>query len=540
METPPNHETPNPIERLHNELEQLRVALEDAHAETAGVAAERDAALSALGRQREILSSSEKKASDLRRELSAMVATTALQGGRIAQSDEEELRVILEESTVLAEELQSTNDALVQSNRELDQRVGERTAELAVAMAELARMNAELSLRVDQETAARARAQAELLQMRKMEAIGQLTGGIAHDFNNLLTVIISGLQILGHASDPARRARLLRRAEEAAWRGADLTRRLLTFARRQPLTPDRVDIAQHFGGLRDLLEHTLRDDIAVEIIVAASTWAAEADVGALELALLNTAVNARDAMPGGGRLILAARNREVKPNIDEAISAVSPGAYVEITVADTGAGMSPEILERAFEPFFTTKGDGQGTGLGLSQVYGFARQSGGTAWVDSRPGEGTTVHMLLPRSTREMPSGVVTAPGQPAELSEHLSILVVEDDDDVAAAVLEMLNELGHAGTRVASIGSALAVLAGDHPVNLVFSDVLLPGGGSGLDLAREMRRRHSQVPMILTSGYGGDMTDKLATAALPFLRKPYKIEALRVAIDGAVFSPRR
>jgi CheY-like chemotaxis protein len=261
----------------------------------------------------------------------------------------------------------------------------------------------------------------------------------------------------------------------------------------------------------------------------------EADLGALELALLNLAVNARDAMPGGGALTIAAQNSPV----DAALAArrsVPPGDYVKIAVVDTGSGMAPELLERVFEPFFTTKGTGRGTGLGLAQVYGFAQQSGGTAWVESRLGEGTQVCLLLPRSLRD----AQPAPAGPIEVADrgarsNLRVLVVEDEPSVAAVVLDMLAELGHRGTCVATVASALAVLAQAGETDLVLSDVLLPGGDSGLDLAREVRQRRLGVPLVLTSGYGGSMTQRLSTMKLPFLRKPYRIDALRQAIDTAM-----
>ena len=526
------------LERLSGELEQTRVALEDAHTDIAQLVHERDEALDAVMHQRAVIASAERKAAELRRELAATLASAMSRRGVSAASDDEELRVMLEESTVLAEELQAANEALLQTNRDLDMRVAERTEQLDRAMVELERMNAELSRRVEHETSERMAAQAELFQLQKMETIGELTGGIAHDFNNLLTVVISGMQVLSQVREPERRARLLRRMEEAAWRGADLTRRLLTFARRQPLQPDRVDLASHFGSFRDLLVHSLREDIAVETALAPELWPVEANIGALELALLNLTVNARDAMPRGGRLTIAAHNHTILPG-RESVLGLEPGEYVALRVSDTGTGMTRDVQDRAFEPFFTTKDSGQGSGLGLAQVYGFARQSGGTTWLDSTPGEGTSVHVLLPRSRRS-----AAAPAPPVlraarlERREQLSILVVEDDDDVAAAVLEMLAALGHSSTRVASVASALGALSGERQVHLVFSDVLLPGGGSGLDLAREMRRRHRAVPIILTSGYGGTVTDKLASAHLPFLRKPYQIDALRHAIEDAVSGP--
>jgi signal transduction histidine kinase len=236
--------------------------------------------------------------------------------------------------------------------------------------------------------------------VQKLEAIGQLTGGIAHDFNNLLMVIINGLQMLAQSKSPAQRERALRRTQEASWRAAELTRRLLAFARRQALHPERIDLAGQMDNLRELLSQGLRENIELRIDVASDLWPIEVDFGALELALLNLAVNSRDAMPNGGVLTIAAHNSPVD-EVRAARRRIATGDFVEVLVADTGSGMSPEVLEKVFEPFFTTKNAGNGTGLGLAQVYGFAQQSGGTAWVESRPEEGTVVRLLLPRSRRE-------------------------------------------------------------------------------------------------------------------------------------------
>jgi signal transduction histidine kinase/CheY-like chemotaxis protein len=384
--------------------------------------------------------------------------------------------------------------------------------------------------------------QAQTFQSQKLEAIGQLTGGIAHDFNNLLTVITSGLQLLSHTDDTERRNRLTHRIEEAAWRGADLTRRLLAFARRQPLNPQRLDVAPHMEGLRELLRHGLRDDIRILTSIPDGVWPVEADLAALELAILNLAVNARDAMPNGGTMVLGARNAGPDGLGSEPLG-LAPGDYVELFVTDTGIGMTPQVLTRVFEPFFTTKPPGKGTGLGLAQVYGFARQSGGTARAESDPAQGTTVAILLPRSIRN-PEQAVPAPLAPMRpprgpAPEHLSVLVVEDDDEVAAVVLEMLDQLGHRGLRVSSLPAAVAVLSGSDCIDLIFSDVLLGTSGSGLDLAREVARRNLQIPLVLTSGYGGGVTGRLAAARLPFLRKPYTIEALRSTLSEALDSER-
>ena len=439
-------------------------------------------------------------------------------------------------STVLAEELRVANEALIEANNELERRVADRTVALDQANATLERLNVHLRARVEAETAARSKAQTELFQMQKLEAIGQLTGGIAHDFNNLLTVITSGLDLLRHPRDEAHRDRLLNRIQEAAWRGADLTQRLLAFARRQPLHPERLDLSQHMESMRSLLAHALRENIEMRVEVEPGLWPVETDIAALELALLNLAVNARDAMPEGGRLVLAARN-EPLPEGSVGHLDLEPGEYVRISLIDNGIGMAPDMLEKVFEPFFSTKPDGKGSGLGLAQVYGFARQSGGGAVLESKLGEGAAVHVLLPRSFRPMPAAAPQErrPVGGARRREQLKILVVEDDDSVASMVLEMLADLGHSGMRVATVSSALALLASATGFELVFSDVLLPGGGSGLDLAREMGRRGMAVPLILTSGFGGGMTQRLAAANLPFLRKPYRIEALRQTIDAAL-----
>jgi len=534
------------LARLNAELEQALVAVEDAQKEVTLLARQRDALAAtdaelraARAKSEASRQTAEEVATTLREQLAVALSTLAgRQANEMAESArDEELGVALEEAQTLAEELQVANDALLTSNQELDQRVADRTGALDKANAALELINAELQRRVEIEAAAREEAQSRLFQAQKLEAIGQLTGGIAHDFNNLLTVITGSTQFLRHTDNPERRGHLLRRIEEAAWRGADLTRRLLAFGRRQPLHPDRVDLGVQASGLTELLRHTLREDISIHMQFDPDLWPVEADVGALELALLNIAVNARDAMPDGGQIVLAAHNMTMQAGQPTRLG-LAPGDYVEISVSDAGIGMPPEVLERVFEPFFTTKQAGKGTGLGLAQVYGFAKQSGGTAWVESRQGEGTCVHIQLPRSWREPAAESVPLTASEVRAAAHegeLSILVVEDDEAVAAVVLEMLGQLGHHTLHVVSVAAALGVLSGDRQIDLVFTDVLLPGGGSGLDLAREIARQALGMPVVLTSGYGGGVTGRLAAANLPFLRKPYRIEALKLAIDEAL-----
>lgn len=511
---------------------QARASLEDAHAEVAAIAQENQALKSRLA-----LLELQRREAEARAARAAQGA--ARSGELLAQSmgvlsKEQELRVALEAASVLANQLRSVNEALMATNNHLEQRVAERTTALEEANGKLERLNQHLRNRVEIETATRTKAQAELFQIQKLEAIGQLTGGIAHDFNNLLTVITGGLQLLAQEREQQRRDRLIGRIQEAAWRGAHLTQRLLAFARRQPLHPERLDLARHMESMRELLGHALDESVEMHFDLEPELWPVEADVAALELALLNLAVNARDAMPNGGTLLLAARNQTIGANATGRRS-LQPGEYVDISVVDSGTGMPPELVEKVFEPFFSTKTDGKGTGLGLAQVYGFARQSGGGAWLDSTLGAGTAVHIVLPRSLRPPVEPASDHPPVTAmRRDRRLKVLVVEDDDNVAAMVLEMLGELGHSAMRVATTVSALAVLSGSEPFDLVFSDVLLPGG-SGLDLARELARRQEQVPLILTSGFGGGMTERLAAAKLPFLRKPYRIEALRQVIATAL-----
>ena len=537
----PAHESSDHTEmlRLRRELEQATLRLSGARGEIVALSEQCETLRLAAASQEEERRRAERIAERARERTARALAAGAVageRGGLISEADE--LRRALEEISTLAEELQEANDALAEANETLDRRVTERTAALNQANAELERLNNGLLRRVEAEAVARADVQADLFRLQKLDAIGQLTGGIAHDFNNLLTVIISGLQLLGKLTDEERRGRLLRRTEEAAWRGANLTQRLLAFARRQTLHPDRLDVGRHMETIRELLLHALREDIALHVQIEPGLWPIEVDAAALELALLNLAVNARDAMPDGGTLIVSARNVVIDPFDDTppAQLGLAPGDYAEIAVEDTGTGMSPELLQRVFEPFFTTKPSGKGTGLGLAQVYGFAKQSGGSACVESREREGTVVRLLLPRSLRAAAEQVEsTEPEACAPPDRALQILVVEDDDIVAATVLDMLTQLGHHVACVSTVAAAMAVLNGAAAVNLVLSDVLLPGGSSGLDLAREISRQQLAIPVILTSGYGGGVTQRLAVANLPFLRKPYRVEALQQAIQAAM-----
>ncbi len=401
---------------------------------------------------------------------------------------------------------------------------------LGLAQGALTKANAELAAKaaaLEKEIQEREKAEEELLQSRKMEAIGQLTGGIAHDFNNLLMVVVSGLRLLDRHPDPERRAKTVEAMRQAVERGAGLTKQLLAFSRRQALSLEAVDVVRQVGGMREMLERSLRADILIDMALPAGLWPIETDPAQLELAVLNLAVNARDAMPKGGVLTISAKNLKVAPGAD-----VPPGDYVEIIVADTGTGIPPEIQARVFEPYFTTKQTGQGTGLGLSQIYGFVNQSGGVVRLDSVVNEGTRFSLVLPRSKTaplevEAPAQVVT------ERSEDgVKVLVVEDDDNVAAFVSEMLQELGRKCVRVGGASAALGALSQDPGFDIVFSDIIMPGGMNGIELAREIRKRRPDLPVLLTTGYSGGAT---STEEFPLLRKPYQIEDLDRAIASAL-----
>ncbi len=402
-------------------------------------------------------------------------------------------------------------------------------AELRARARDLAEANEELHVQI----AEREKAEEALRQSQKMEAIGQLTGGVAHDFNNLLMVASSGLDLLERTQDPARRRMLKDSIRQAVDRGSSLTRQLLAFSRRTALKPEVVDLAARIEGMRVLLGHSLREDVEIAFELPEGLWPVEIDAHQLELALLNMAVNARDAMPVGGRIVISARNR---PGLDEG---GLKGDFVELCVTDTGVGMAPEMTLRVFEPFFTTKERGQGTGLGLSQVYGFARASGGDVRIDSRLGEGARVLIHLPRSEKPLSQPAAEEPKTRKVARGRGHVLLVEDDDGVAALVSQMLQELGYDPERAASAAEALEVLEGGGAFDLVFSDMVMPGAMDGMELAREIGRRRPDLPVVLTTGFS-----EAATVAnqegLRLLLKPYRIEALAAELEAARADRRR
>jgi PAS domain S-box-containing protein len=377
-----------------------------------------------------------------------------------------------------------------------------------------------------------AEAESHLRQAQKIDALGQLTGGVAHDFNNLLMVISGGLSLLERPTEPERRQRILAQMRQASDRGASLSRQLLAFARRQPLKPEAVDLRRKIDGMRELLDRTLRGDVLVRTDFASDLWPIKADPAELELVILNLCVNARDAMPRGGTITISANNAEC---IREGELA---GDFVSLCVEDCGTGMTEDVLAHIFEPFFTTKEVGKGSGLGLPQVYGFARQSGGAVKVETVLGRGTKMILLLPR-TAALASNLATPAADPDSTGRrHVlrgSVLLVEDDDEVASLVTEMLGELGYRVTRAASAQGALGALADDRAVDLVFSDVLMPGAMNGMDLAREVRRRRPHMPILLTTGYSGTAFKEAASEHINVLRKPYEIHALDSALRAAL-----
>ena len=373
----------------------------------------------------------------------------------------------------------------------------------------------------------REKAEEALRQSQKMEAMGQLTGGVAHDFNNLLMVASSGIDLLDRTTDPARRERLRQGVRQAIDRGASLTQQLLAFSRRTPLKPEVVDIGARLAGMHALLDRSLRENVKVEIKLPDDLWRVEVDASQLEVAVLNIAINARDAMPEGGTITIEARN-EPSGRPDGA------GDIVRLAIRDTGVGVAPEMLSRLFEPFFTTKAVGKGTGLGLSQVYGFARASGGEAGVDSKLGEGTTVWLRMPRTTKALAAEPnVLAPRKLEPAGRH-RVLLVEDDDSVAQLVEEMLRELGYEVARASDALAALALLSKDGAFDLVFSDMVMPGDMGGLDLARDISRLRPSLPVILTTGYSAAAA-AATTEGRRVLIKPYRIEALAAELDTAL-----
>jgi signal transduction histidine kinase/CheY-like chemotaxis protein len=370
--------------------------------------------------------------------------------------------------------------------------------------------------------------QDQLRQAQKMDAIGKLTGGVAHDFNNLLQVISGNLQLL--ATDVSGNARAERRVANAMAgvdRGSRLAAQLLAFGRRQPLAPKVVNIGRFVREMDDLLRRSLGEAIEVETVIAGGLWNTQVDVGNVENALLNLAINARDAMGGQGRLTIEAGNTLLDEVYARAHGDLKPGQYVMLAVTDTGTGIAPDVLAQVFEPFFTTKPEGQGTGLGLSMVYGFVKQSGGHVKIYSEPGHGTTVKIYLPRSTQgeDRPVGMEDAGVRGGDET----ILVAEDDDDVRETVVVMLADLGYRVLRARDAESALSIIESGIAVDLLFTDVVMPGPMRSPELARKAAERQPGLAVLFTSGYtenaivhGGRLDE-----GVELLSKPYTREAL-------------
>ncbi len=408
--------------------------------------------------------------------------------------------------------------ALANSNAVLETRLAEHVKELRAEMQR------------HQES------QAALDRLRRMEALGQLTGGVAHDFNNLLTVISGNLQLIALDLSEPRLLKYLEEAERAAEMGARLNHRLMTFARQRRLAPVTVNLNDEVIGVRELLRRSIGENILLSTELAEDLWPVKADPSEIENALVNLAINARDAMPDGGTVTVATRNSIVTGDGPRA-GTVPPGSYVELAVSDTGAGMAADVKAHAFEPFFTTKGPGRGTGLGLATIYGFVTQSGGYVTLDSEVGHGTTVTIYMPRlESQDGGAGTVDsrAARRPAQGER---ILVVEDNLSVRRVTVERLRSLGYATVEAGSGQEALEVLERGTPVDLVFTDVVMPGNISGFDLARMVAIKWPSLKVVLTSGYAPDEasgTDAYAARA-DILAKPYSNEALAVAVSTAL-----
>jgi signal transduction histidine kinase/ActR/RegA family two-component response regulator len=422
----------------------------------------------------------------------------------------------------MAERLQALRDADSEASRAalLETAVAERTCELGSAKEQLMA-----------EAAERAAAEAQLRQVQKMEAVGQLTGGIAHDFNNLLTGVLGSIDLLqkrlaqGRMSEVDRYAAT---AESAAKRAAALTHRLLAFSRRQPLDPKAVDANRLVASMEELLRRTLGEAVELEVVRTAGLWTTLCDPHQLESAILNLAINGRDAMPDGGKLTIETCNAYLDDAYTAREGAVKAGQYVCVCVTDTGVGMSTDVIAKAFEPFFTTKPIGQGTGLGLSMIYGFAQQSNGYAKIYSEPGQGTTVKLYLPRhfgAADPLDQIHPLAAGRPAN-ADGRTVLVVEDEPSVRNLVIDVLHERGYATLEAADGQIGLQILQGQAKVDLLISDVGLPGL-NGRQLADAARALRPDLPILFMTGYAGNaaIAGGFLEPGMEMITKPFAID---------------
>ncbi len=446
-----------------------------------------------------------------------------------------------------------------------EQRVGGLAAEAAIAIdnarlhddaqreiterrraeAALRELNANLEDQVRRRTEELNQSAEALRQSQKMEALGHLTGGVAHDFNNLLQIVVGNLETLSRnlpadlPGDVARLRRAIDRAMTGASRAAALTQRLLAFGRRQPLDPKPVDVNLLVSRVSELLHRTLGETVEIESVLDAGVWRIEADPNELENALINLAVNARDAMPDGGKLTIETANDELDPAYAARHAEVVAGQYVAISVSDTGLGMTDETRLRAFEPFFTTKSEGRGTGLGLSQVYGFVKQSRGHVKIYSEFGQGTTVRIYLPRRTGALEQDPAPERTQGAERAAGETILVVEDDEDVRAYSVESLRAIGYRVLEASNGAAALDMLASQH-VDLIFTDVVLPGGMTGADVVARARERMPTMRALFTTGYARNaiVHHGRLDRGVQLLTKPFSFDALAAKVREVLAAP--
>ncbi len=469
-----------------------------------------------------------------------------LQEFRIVRPDDETLRWMERRSIIFYDE-QGRPERLVGVSIDVTER--KRAVAQLRAFADTLEENIKVrTLELEAENEARKKAEESLRQAYKMEAVGQLTGGVAHDFNNLLTIIMGGLEMIDRQLPelPASVAKQrIARARDMALKGVHraelLTQRLLAFSRQQPLSPQPVDANRLVSGISDLLRRTIGEAVSLETVTSGGLWQTLADPNQLENALLNLAVNARDAMPDGGKLTIETQNCYLDDGyVAGLVEPVKPGQYVMIAVADTGAGMDATTIERAFEPFFTTKGVGKGTGLGLSQVYGFVRQSSGHVRIYSEPGEGTSVKIYLPRYTgADHQIAQATARRDPARAIGNERILVVEDDEALRIYTVEILSELGYHVFESQHGRDALRLLDTPQPIDLLFTDIVMPGGMNGRQLADAALQRRPGLKVLFTTGYTRNaiVHQGRLDPGVQMIGKPFSMEALaskvRDILDG-------